>query len=184
MSRIIVADPAWKFRDKLSRGRGAASHYTTSFIEQNAQHITDHITPETEMLFLWTVASMTEEAIGVMRLAGFRKKAEIVWCKTTRRGKRHFGMGHYVRNEHETCWICVREGLKKIPKMKSRSIRSVLHAPMPCYADTGKIIHSAKPAEFYKLVEDLVEGPYTELFARRYRPGWACFGDELKGGTT
>jgi MT-A70 len=39
--------------------------------------------------------------------------------------------------------------------------------------------HSRKPDEVYERIERLVEGPYLELYARRERPGWVSWGDEL-----
>lgn len=39
--------------------------------------------------------------------------------------------------------------------------------------------HSEKPEEFYALVEALSNGPCLELFARKHRPGWTVVGDQL-----
>jgi len=50
-------------------------------------------------------------------------------------------------------------------------VRSIFEAPV------GR--HSEKPHEFYSLVERMRKGPYAEIFARRYLPGWDCFGLEL-----
>ncbi len=41
-------------------------------------------------------------------------------------------------------------------------------------------VHSAKPDEFYELVEEASPGPYLELFARRTREGWTTLGTELE----
>jgi N6-adenosine-specific RNA methylase IME4 len=38
---------------------------------------------------------------------------------------------------------------------------------------------SAKPDEFYRLVESCSPGPYLDVFARRKRPGWDVFGDQV-----
>jgi N6-adenosine-specific RNA methylase IME4 len=78
------------------------------------------------------------------------------------------GMGHYVRGSHETCILATRGRFK----VRSRAVRSVFEARR------GR--HSEKPDEFYALVEELADGPYAELFARRRRPGWRCFGKELE----
>ena len=40
------------------------------------------------------------------------------------------------------------------------------------------LFHSRKPDDIYEYAESL-PGPYLELFARRERPGWAVFGNEL-----
>jgi N6-adenosine-specific RNA methylase IME4 len=39
--------------------------------------------------------------------------------------------------------------------------------------------HSAKPDEFYKLVELMSPGPRLDCFARHAREGWTCWGDQL-----
>jgi hypothetical protein len=38
--------------------------------------------------------------------------------------------------------------------------------------------HSRKPDEIYERIEELVEGPYIELFARASRDGWESWGDQ------
>jgi N6-adenosine-specific RNA methylase IME4 len=120
-------------------------------------------------LFLWRCASMQREALDVIDAWGFRLKSEIVWLKKTSSGKRWFGMGRTVRAEHETCLIATRGR----PQVLSRSVRSVFEAPV------GR--HSAKPAEFFSIVEQLCSGPYVELFARQQRPGWTALGLEADG---
>ncbi len=39
--------------------------------------------------------------------------------------------------------------------------------------------HSAKPKEFYQLVESVSPGPYLEMFARQPRDGWDVWGNEV-----
>jgi N6-adenosine-specific RNA methylase IME4 len=39
--------------------------------------------------------------------------------------------------------------------------------------------HSAKPEDFQTIVEKVSPGPYLEMFARRKRPGWAAWGNEI-----
>lgn len=102
-----------------------------------------------------------------MRAWGFVPKAELVWLKKTKNGKRWFGMGRQVRNEHETCLIATRN----LPWVTNHSVRSTFEAPV--------LGHSVKPDEFYRIVESLTLGPRVELFARREQPGWTCYGDEL-----
>lgn len=119
------------------------------------------------VLFLWRVASMQREALDVVRAWGFEVKSELVWLKTTARGARHFGMGRYVRNEHETCLIATRGRATPVV----RNVRSTFSAPVG--------VHSAKPDEFYRIVETMYPGNRLELFARRERSGWKCIGDQL-----
>jgi N6-adenosine-specific RNA methylase IME4 len=39
--------------------------------------------------------------------------------------------------------------------------------------------HSAKPEEFYQLLETMSPGLYCDIFARKQREGWVTWGDEL-----
>ena len=40
--------------------------------------------------------------------------------------------------------------------------------------------HSAKPEAFQDMVEAVSPGPRLELFARRARPGWTVWGNEVE----
>ena len=41
--------------------------------------------------------------------------------------------------------------------------------------------HSKKPEFFQDMIEAQTDGPRIELFARRRRPGWDVFGNEVEG---
>jgi N6-adenosine-specific RNA methylase IME4 len=167
-SRVLVADPPWAFGDRLpGGGRGAAKHYQCMDVEALKSFPLPAMADDS-VLLLWRVAAMQREALDVLEAWGFTLKTEIVWRKLTKHGKPHFGMGHYVRAGHETCLL----GIRGRWKPRVRNVRSVFEAPV------GK--HSEKPAAFYDLVEELADGPYVELFARRRRPGWECLGNELR----
>lgn len=170
--RTVVADPPWKFGDKLpGKGRGAAKHYatmTTEEIEAYLATLDVEIAPDA-LLFLWRVSAMVPEAYRVVSAWDFEAKSELVWRKTTAGGLPHFGMGRYVRAGHESC-IIARRGQAKV---RDKSVRSVFDAPV------GR--HSEKPDEFFRIVERLGEGPFLELFGRKERPGWTVLGDELDG---
>lgn len=164
---VLIADPPWSFGDALPGDtRGASKQYPCLSVEE----ICDFKIPEMEKnsyLVLWRVSSMVEEAYQVCRAWGFKPKTELVWRKMTVNGLVHFGMGRTLRASHETAIIAARGK----PKPKSLSVRTVFDAPV------GR--HSEKPDKFYEIVEEAFNGPYAELFARRRRPGWTCFGNEL-----
>jgi N6-adenosine-specific RNA methylase IME4 len=165
--RVVLADPAWLFGDKLpGKGRGASKHYgcmPTRDICRMPLPPTDDVA----LLALWRVSSMQRDALDVIDAWGFTLKTELVWVKTTKLGKRHFGMGRTLRAEHETCLIATRGRFK--PKV--RNIRTTFTAPVQ--------EHSRKPDEIYAILEALSDGPYVELFARRRREGWTSIGNEL-----
>jgi N6-adenosine-specific RNA methylase IME4 len=166
--RVLYADPPWKFGDKLpGPGRGAEKHYDVLTVQDIMRFPLPPLASDAH-LFLWRVASMAEEAYQVVRAWGFVPKAEVVWLKRTVNGKRWFGMGRQVRMEHESCIIAIRGR----PQVKDKAVRSTFEA-------VASRIHSTKPEEMYGIIERLCDGPYVELFARRRRAGWTCFGDEL-----
>lgn len=165
--RVLVADPPWPFDDRLDDfNRGAATQYNVLSVD-DIKHFALPPLFENSTLFLWRVAAMQQEALDVIEAWDFELKAEIIWKKLTKHGKRHFGMGRTVRNEHEVCLIA-QSGK---PKTLDKSIRSIFEAPV------GR--HSEKPEKFYSIVERLREGPYVELFARRHRDNWTCLGNQV-----
>jgi N6-adenosine-specific RNA methylase IME4 len=166
--RTIVADCPWKFDDKLpGKTRGAERNYRCLTLDELKHFPLPPIALDAT-LFFWRVASMQREALDVVDAWGFGPvKCELVWRKVTVGGARWFGMGRTVRAEHEICLIAKRGR----PAVRSHSVRSTFDAI--CEG------HSQKPDVFYRIVEQLCDGPFVELFARRQRPGWTCFGDEL-----
>ena len=176
-ARVVVADPPWSFVDALpGTTRGAEKNYGV-MTQADIEGFLPALIASGELrvardavLFCWRVASQVEEAYRVVRAWGFTPKSEIVWRKLTKHGKPHFGMGRIIRASHEVC-IVATSG-KVTPKVKN--VRSVFEAQVG--------VHSAKPDAFGDIVEDLFDGPYVELFARRQRPGWICLGNEMPLG--
>jgi N6-adenosine-specific RNA methylase IME4 len=163
-----MADPPWKFDDPLpGNGRGAEKYYSCMTLDELIAFPLP-LMQSNSLLLLWRVASMQEEALTLMKAWGYMLKSELVWLKLTANGNAHFGMGRYVRAAHETCLIGVRGRFQ----VDDRSVRSVFEAPV------GR--HSEKPNEAYRIAERLAgEGPLVEIFSRRRRNGWTCYGNEL-----
>ncbi len=163
----VVADPPWRFSDSLpGRGRGAAKHYTTLSIAELCAFDLPPIADDA-YLFMWRVSSQVAEAYEVVDAWNFVPKTEMVWVKRTKHGKRHCGMGRTLRAEHETAIVAVRGK----PRPLNLSTRSTFEAAV------GR--HSAKPDEFFAIVEALCAGPRVEMFARKLRPGWLSLGNEV-----
>lgn len=167
---VLCADPPWKFGDSLpGAGRGAEKHYGCLSLAELERFPLPPIANDA-LLFLWRVAAMPQEALDVCRAWGFTPKSELVWLKRTVNDKRHMGMGRYVRAEHEVCIVASRgRGLDLI---RDHSIRSTFEAPI------GR--HSEKPDRFFEIVAALTTGTKCELFARRPRPGFIPFGNQVE----
>ena len=162
---VLTWDPPWQF-DDTAGNRGAEANYPTMSYQELADLELPPLLPDC-WLFTWRVASMQSEAIHLIHHHGFTLKTELVWIKRTTKGKRFFGMGRTLRAEHEVCLVATRGK----PKVLNLSTRSTFEAK------AGR--HSAKPDEFFDIVENLCPGPYVELFARQRRPGWDCYGNEI-----
>lgn len=167
---IVVADPPWKFDDGLpGAGRGAEKHYGCLSLAELERFPLPPIADDA-LLFLWRVAAMPQEALDVCGAWGFVPKSELVWLKRTVNDKRHMGMGRYVRAEHETCIIASRgRGLDLVVQ---HNVRSTFEAVV------GR--HSEKPDRFYEIVRAMCSGTKAELFARRTRPGFTPFGNQVE----
>lgn len=171
--RTLVAEPPWAFRDGLpGGGRGAYKHYPLLNLHEVMRFPLPDLAPDCR-LFLWVPASLMPLGLKVVEAWGFKYTSEGVWVKVNRQnglggpGLR-IGMGRTFRMTHEPFLV----GYRGRPARLSSAIPSVLIAP-------HQPRHSQKPDEFYDMVERLSPGPYAELFARRERPGWECYGNEL-----
>lgn len=177
--RVLVADPPWFYKDKLpGKGRGAAKKYKCMKLVEICNYPIPAMADES-WLWLWRTHNHAEEARAVMRAWGYGFAGELVWEKLTKHGKRHFGMGRSgLRYSHEVCLL----GKRGKPQPLVKNIHSIITARAPS-DEKGKVIHSAKPDEFYDLVERHSDGPYVELFARKPRVDWIQMGDQLGART-
>ena len=128
-------------------------------------------------VWFWVTANHLEHAFPILVGLGVTPVTGFVWNKVGRPG-----MGQRCRMRHEHL-LYGRIGSVPLPPT-SRRWDSVVTAQRVVDAN-GKVIHSAKPDVFFKLIDDH-DGTHTrkaELFARRVRPGWEGWGLEYpKGG--
>lgn len=125
-------------------------------------------------LFLWVVDRflMDGTGIAVAKAWGFEPKRLLVWKKTG------FGLGSFPRPQHEHCLIATRGRLPwQVRNEGSVQTWKVVYERRG--ASAGRK-HSAKPDDFFALVERASPGPYLEMFARKTRPGWSAWGDEVE----
>lgn len=160
---VIIADPPWKYQDNITTpNRVAENEYPTmswkDIMKMEIPAAKDSI------LYLWTTPPKVEEAVEVLNAWGFTYKTCMVWIKDK------IGMGYYARNKHELILIGTR-GKGMVP-VASKRPNSVFYAP--------RQEHSRKPDYLHELLEEILPGErYLELFARRPRPGWKVWGDQV-----
>jgi N6-adenosine-specific RNA methylase IME4 len=115
-------------------------------------------------LWLWTTNRYLPASFGVMRAWGFEYRQTLVWHKLDA----NLG-GSVAPNSVEFLLVGVR-GRPRCKKRLKTALIATAH---------GKR-HSQKPTEWYYLIETVSDGPYLELFARRTRPGWKVWGNEVE----
>lgn len=186
MFKTVLADPPWPYNsDKAivgNAGRGtnklanggiatqvaALEHYNLMSIEDIKElHVKD-VVDSNAHLYLWFTNAFAVEAHDVARAWGFQPKTIITWVKMKADGTPSMKTGYYYRGATEHILFCVRGSLR------------LQGPPAPTAILTPRIgNHSQKPEESYRMIEEQSVGPYLELFARRPRPGWSVWGNEV-----
>jgi len=165
--KTIYADPPWPERGGGKIKRGADRHYKLMTVKQILELPVSSIAEDNCHLYLWTTNNYLPDALNVMVAWGFKYKTTITWEKD------RIGLGQYFRGMTEHCLFGVKGNLPyKIIDDKRQQGRTIIIAPR------GR--HSEKPEEMRKMIETVSYGPYIELFARKLRPGWDSWGNEVQ----
>ena len=161
---IIYADPPWRYEHVKTENRAIENHYPTMDLgEICTLPVSDIATPDS-VLFLWTTSPKLAESMQVIEAWGFVYRTCMVW------DKERIGMGYYARQQHELLLIATR-GSVPVPEPENR--------PPSVIRIRRDDEHSAKPAEFYAMIERMYpELRKLELFARTRRPGWSAWGNQ------
>jgi N6-adenosine-specific RNA methylase IME4 len=168
-----MADPPWGFLTYEQRHqtphRMKGDHYQTMTIQQLQRMPVRELAAKDCALFMWVVDSHLDQGIDLGRRWGFEFKTRVfTWRKTTLDGMgTRMGMGYWTRKETELVLLFTRGA----PARKSMGVRELIDAP--------RREHSRKPDEIYTRVQQLVRGPYLELFARQAHPGWTAWGNQV-----
>jgi len=164
---VLYADPPWRYENPPMGGtnRSIERHYPTMELGDICALNVSDLAHEHAMLFLWATAPKLPECLQVAEAWGFECRTNMVWDKMK------IGMGYHVRNQHELLLICKRGELPP-PQVEARPA-SVLSIPR------GE--HSAKPHEFYDVIDAMYPGVRKlELFARdsEGRKDWSYWGNQ------
>lgn len=160
--QTIVIDPPWDWGDEgdVNQFGRAKPDYHTMPIEEIEQLPVGKIADENCHLYLWVTNRSLPKAFRLIEAWGFRYITCLTWVKPS------IGMGNYFRGSTEQVLFCV----KGSQLLKRRDVGTHFEAPR------GKG-HSAKPDEFYTLVESCSYGPYIDIFGRSERDGWSVWGE-------
>ena len=170
----ILADPPWHMLMWSDKGRdrcpdGPRGYYKTLLTPDIAALPVASWGARDCRLFLWTTDCHLPQALALGAAWGFRYSTiAFTWAKQTKTGRTwQFGGGKATRKGSELCLLFLRGRLHR----RSASVRQLIIAPVRD--------HSRKPDETYGRIEQLVDGPYLEMFARQRWPGWDAWGDQV-----
>lgn len=170
--KVIYADPPWYFKSYSEKGenRNPNQHYNCMDLDAIKALSVKNIADKDCVLLMWVIDPMLTQALEVIESWGFKyKTVGFTWAKTNQDGLNFFmGTGYWTRANPEMCLLATRGKPKRI----NANVRQLV-------IDKRRE-HSRKPDQMYSHIENLVEGPYIELFARTTREGWDCWGNETE----
>jgi N6-adenosine-specific RNA methylase IME4 len=157
---VIVCDPPWRY---AIRSADVTQRGNTPYADMSLGDIcalpVEALAAEDCVLWLWTTNLHMRDSFAVLDAWGFESKTILTWAK------QKFGVGQWLRGQTEHCHLAVRG--KPTALLSNQS--TLLVAPAGA--------HSAKPDEFYRLIETLCPGSKLDMFARRRRVGWVSHGN-------
>lgn len=166
---LIMIDCAWHFETRSDKGgeKSPQAHYRTMSLKEIADLPVADLARQDCLLWMWATQPMLDVQMSILKGWGFKFFSSGVWVKTTKNGKLNFGTGYGFRNAHESILL----GTRGSPDIASRSVRSVIMAPLR--------EHSRKPDEAYEAARALVPyGRAADVYSRETRATWESFGNE------
>ena len=168
---VIYADTPWTFKTYSDKGkdRSPENHYNVMSLKDICNLPISKIANDDSVLLMWVVDPLLDKAFEVINAWGFKyKTVGFTWAKTNKKSIGFFtGLGYWTRGNPEMCLLAT----KGKPKRLSKSV--------PKLVVEQRREHSRKPDIMYNHIENLLEGPYIELFARTQRSGWDSWGNEV-----
>ena len=175
---VILADPAWRYANTGVNGSAAAEYESTMSLDEIKALPVASLAADIAVLLLWTTWPFLESAYAVARAWGFDDYVTgFPWIKIDCEPTADLFGETYLRPQWGTGWwvrgcsepvLIFRRGGASPPRLNVVGLLS------------ENFGHSRKPENLHAYAE-LLPGPYLELFARRLRPGWDVWGNEVDG---
>lgn len=170
---LIYADPPWKQRrgGKKSvrpNSSGTSLPYATCSLEEIETHLkyATANSAQNSVLFLWAIDKYLFEAQEIAERLGYKLHARMIWNKVT-----GIPAAFTIRFGHEYLLYLYKGKLLPVETTERGKIHSV-------FTEQCKR-HSEKPEKAYEIIERLYpHASKIELYARKQRAGWDCWGDE------
>ena len=166
---LLVVDPPWpvkKIVRKVRPNQTSELDYRTMSVDEICALPVGDLASENSFMFLWTTHAFLERSFDILRAWGFKYQRTLTWDKAN--GVCFFGFHHRT----EFCLFGYRGKIEMYPRRKA----------VPTIFGGKSERHSAKPDNFYALIEPLGDRR-LDIFARKERLGWTVWGDEAPGPT-
>jgi len=173
---VVLMDPPWAYAGDPNKDQAAGKHYQTLSPAQLRTFPLARLLAKEAVVFCWTTGPQLAVAVDLLRdwQLHYRGVA-FVWVKVTREGVPISAQGvrpSIVKPTTEFVLAAsnVRDG-RPIP-LACEKIRQVVMAQ--------RVGHSIKPPDVHERIEAMYPSARKlELFARRKRDGWTCWGNEI-----
>lgn len=161
----IVVDPPWKIKkiQRRVRPNQVQMDYPMMELDEIKSIPIGKLADEKAFCFLWTIDKYLYDSKEILEGWGFKYHLTMSWDK---------GNGICLYGFHrvtEFCLVGLMGGHEAYPRRKA----------IPTIIRGKSERHSAKPEEFYKALE-VLGGKKIDVFARKKRDGWDCFGNEVE----
>jgi len=165
--QVIYADPPWPYEKhgvSVSSNYGNVErHYSDMTIEDIKNLPVKNLAATNSVLFIWVTSPKLNQVWEIIESWGFEYKTSFIWDKV----KHNYGYYNSVR--HELLLVCGRGNSTPDNTKLYDSVQTIERSD----------VHSQKPEEFYRIIEDLYHGKKIELFSRKERDGWSSWGDQV-----
>lgn len=171
---IIYTDPPWAQQKgnirKVRQNQGRDLDYKTLTLEEikKIHYRASMLCNIRHNIFMWTIDKYLHDAEKMMNELSYTLHARFIWDK-----ENGVAPAFTVRFSHEYLLWFYRKGDMLMPDISMRGkYTTVIREP--------STVHSKKPDAAYRMIEAMFpDSKKLELFARNYRDGWDCWGDEV-----
>lgn len=176
---VVLLDPPWSYYGQQDKWGAAAKFYSTMTDDElKALPVVD-LLHKHSVAFMWATSPRLDFALRCFDSWGVHYRGvAFVWVKTKKSGEPLKAQGVRPSIVKPTCEFVLAGSLtargRPMP-LASESVVNTVFAPVR--------EHSRKPDEVHDRIEMLYpEASKLEMFARSYRDGWDCWGNQLEEG--
>lgn len=178
---VVLLDPPWSYYGQQDKWGAAAKFYPTMTDDELLEFPVRDLLFGHSVVFMWATSPRLDFAVECLRSWGLHYRGvAFVWVKTTKAGAPLKAQGVRPSIVKPTCEFVLAASLTSKGRPMRLGSESVVNTVLAPVAE-----HSRKPDAVHERIEALYpEASRLELFARRERAGWDCWGNEVLSGVS